>query len=184
MEAEASGGGSSSGISRIVRSALVMLEQPKKLVLGAFVGSGGDQAWEYWEGEFGPSELAAHVRAASMLLLFVHSRMLANTSESTGGTGWKHGVGLRDRLRVIHCSIWSTLLMHLVSRCTQTKPATSEYLRAVTDLVCKKCFPTAPVCERPHFGATLSWEGERAPHIVFFQDFCVLETRSNSDVDE
>lgn len=32
-----------------------------KLVLGAFVPGDGVKDWEYWEGKFGPAELAAHV---------------------------------------------------------------------------------------------------------------------------
>lgn len=45
-------------------SVVVTLEPGnKKLTLGAFLRGGADQAWQFWEGEFGPSELAAHVRA-------------------------------------------------------------------------------------------------------------------------
>lgn len=35
----------------------------EKLVIGAFLGTGPGSEWEYWEGEFGTSELEAHVRA-------------------------------------------------------------------------------------------------------------------------
>eukprot|EP00752_Nemacystus_decipiens_P008567 g7651.t1 len=46
--------------SPAVGSLVVTLEAPEKLVVGAFIrpAVGGD--WEYWEGEFGPSELEAH----------------------------------------------------------------------------------------------------------------------------
>ncbi|CAN0001609.1 unnamed protein product [Scytosiphon promiscuus] len=57
-EAKRNGDGSS-GIPG-VGSVLVTLEPPNKLVLGAFLTSGCDETWEYWEGEFGPSGLAAH----------------------------------------------------------------------------------------------------------------------------
>lgn len=53
-----------------VGSVVVTLEQRNKLVLGAFLRSGTDQAWQFWEGEFGPSELAAHVRARVLCAIF------------------------------------------------------------------------------------------------------------------
>lgn len=49
--------------SPTVGSVVVTLEPRNKLVLGAFLSGGVDPAWQFWEGEFGPSELAAHVRA-------------------------------------------------------------------------------------------------------------------------
>lgn len=49
--------------SPAVGSVVVTLEAREKLVIGAFVGTGVDGVWEYWEGEFGPAELEAHVRA-------------------------------------------------------------------------------------------------------------------------
>lgn len=42
---------------------VVTLEAREKLVIGAFISTGAGGEWEYWEGEFGPSELEAHVRA-------------------------------------------------------------------------------------------------------------------------
>ncbi|CBJ26419.1 expressed unknown protein [Ectocarpus siliculosus] len=50
----------SSGSSPVVGSVAATLEPPNRLVLGAFLDRGLGQAWEYWEGEFGPSELASH----------------------------------------------------------------------------------------------------------------------------
>ena len=48
-----------------VGSVMVTLEPPRKLSLGAFLrrGRGGVGGWEFWEGTFGPSDLAEHVRA-------------------------------------------------------------------------------------------------------------------------
>ncbi|CAM9429270.1 unnamed protein product [Ectocarpus sp. 12 AP-2014] len=56
----ASDSGSSSISNPVVGSVVVTLEPPNRLVLGAFLDRGLGQAWEYWEGEFGPSELASH----------------------------------------------------------------------------------------------------------------------------
>lgn len=49
--------------SASVGSVVVTLEAREKLVIGAFVRAAAavDGEWEYWEGEFGPSELEAHV---------------------------------------------------------------------------------------------------------------------------
>ncbi|CAM9626907.1 unnamed protein product [Ectocarpus fasciculatus] len=59
-ESGGNGNASDSGSSPVVGSVVVTLEPPNRLVLGAFLDGGLGQAWEYWEGEFGPSELAAH----------------------------------------------------------------------------------------------------------------------------
>lgn len=60
---EGSQGDKEGSHSPAVGSVVVTLEPRKKLTLGAFLTGGADQAWQFWEGEFGPSELAAHVRA-------------------------------------------------------------------------------------------------------------------------
>lgn len=68
-ESSGNGNASDSGSSRsnpVVGSVVVTLEPPNRLVLGAFLERGLGQAWEYWEGEFGPSELASHVRGFAM----------------------------------------------------------------------------------------------------------------------
>lgn len=49
--------------SRAVGSVVVTLEAGEKLVIGAFISTAADGEWEYWEGEFGASELEEHVRA-------------------------------------------------------------------------------------------------------------------------
>ncbi|CAN0187505.1 unnamed protein product [Ectocarpus sp. 4 AP-2014] len=62
-ESGENGNASDSGNSSsnpVVGSVVVTLEPPNRLVLGAFLDRGLGQAWEYWEGEFGPSELASH----------------------------------------------------------------------------------------------------------------------------
>lgn len=48
--------------SPVVGSVVVTLEAREKLVIGAFINTGDGLEWEYWEGEFGPSELEEHVR--------------------------------------------------------------------------------------------------------------------------
>lgn len=47
-----------------VGSVVVTLEAREKLVIGAFISDEVDGEWEYWEGEFGPPELEAHVRTS------------------------------------------------------------------------------------------------------------------------
>lgn len=45
-----------------VGTVIVTLERPNNMVvLGTFVAGDGGDEWEYWEGKFGPSELAEHV---------------------------------------------------------------------------------------------------------------------------
>ncbi|CAB1117342.1 unnamed protein product [Ectocarpus sp. CCAP 1310/34] len=56
----ASDSGSSSSSNPVVGSVVVTLEPPNRLVLGALLDRGLGQGWEYWEGEFGPLELASH----------------------------------------------------------------------------------------------------------------------------
>ncbi|CAM9147857.1 unnamed protein product, partial [Hapterophycus canaliculatus] len=56
----ADGNGNSSGSSSGVGSMIITLDPPNKFVLGAFLTGELDQTWEYWEGEVGPSGLAAH----------------------------------------------------------------------------------------------------------------------------
>lgn len=62
--------GDKSGADVAVRSVVVTLEPPERLVLGAFIEGvpegGGVKEWAYWEGVFGPAELADHVRNTTL----------------------------------------------------------------------------------------------------------------------
>jgi len=75
------GGSSSPGVGSVV----VTLEARNKLVLGVFLRTGAiDNAWEYWEGNFGPSELVAHVREPSFLSSMIVSVRLMMTCGTLG----------------------------------------------------------------------------------------------------